>query len=54
MALAARGGGALTPPPRVAVLVFDGVGHFPAREAPDAVAAALASHLARHESSRLR
>jgi len=35
-------------------LVLDGVGHFPAREAPDAVAAALASHLARHESSRLR
>ena len=27
-------------------LVLDGVGHFPAREAPDAVAAALTSHLA--------
>ncbi len=26
-------------------LVLDGVGHFPAREAPDAVAAALTSHL---------
>jgi pimeloyl-ACP methyl ester carboxylesterase len=27
-------------------LVLEGVGHFPAREAPDAVAAALTSHLA--------